>query len=208
MYKESDTLELMQEFTSDIKKEIIAFANTKGGTLYIGIDDDGNVIGVDAPDRICERDSSMIHDGIKPDISMFIDIVLEKMEGKSVVKICVQRGTKRPYYLSDKGQKSSGVFIRLGNTSIPATGNAIRTMIGDTDDASYEKKRSINQQLTFDAAEVEFKKQKIDFGRAQQKTLGIIDSDGLFTNLGLLLSDQCQHSIKQPFLRVRKRMNF
>ncbi len=208
MYKESDTLELKQEFALDIKKEIIAFANTKGGTLYIGIDDDGNVIGVDAPDRICERVSSMIHDGIKPDVSMFTDIVSEKTEGKSVVKICVQRGTKRPYYLSDKGLKSSGVYIRLGNTSIPATENAIRTMIGDTDDASYEKKRSINQQLTFDAAEVEFKKQKIDFGKAQQKTLGIMDSDGLFTNLGLLLSDQCQHSIKAAVFKGQEKDEF
>ena len=60
MYKESDTLELKQEFALDIKKEIIAFANTKGGTLYIGIDDDGNVIGVDAPDQISERVSSIL----------------------------------------------------------------------------------------------------------------------------------------------------
>ena len=60
MYKESDTLELKQEFTLDIKKEIIALANTKGRTLYIGIDDDGNVIGVDAPDQISERVSSIL----------------------------------------------------------------------------------------------------------------------------------------------------
>jgi len=150
----------------------------------------------------------MIRDGIKPDVSMFTDIVSEKPEGKSVVKICVQRGTKRPYYLSDNGLKSSGVYIRLDNTSIPAIENAIRMMIGDKDGASYEKKRSINQQLTFDAAEVEFKKRKIDFGKAQQKTLGIMDSDGLFTNLGLLLSDQCQHSIKAAVFKGQEKDEF
>jgi len=179
MYKESDTIELIQEFTLDIKKEIVAFANTKGGTIFVGITDNGNVLGVGEPERICERISSVIHDGIKQDITLFTDIVTENIEGKAIVKIRVQKGTKRPYYLSEKGMKSSGVYIRLGNTSIPATENAIRTMIADSDDANYEKMRSINQELTFSAAEKEFEKQKIDFGKAQQKTLGIMDSDEL-----------------------------
>lgn len=196
MFRESDVMELKQELTLDTKKEIIAFANTKGGVIYIGIDDAGNVLGVEKPERICERLSSMIHDGIRPDVTMFTDIFTETIEGKCVVKIIVQRGSKRPYYLSDNGLKSSGVYVRLGNTSVQATENAIRTMIAETDDASYEKMRSIRQELTFDSAETEFRKQKLDFGKAQQKTLGIMDADGLFTNLGLLLSDQCQHSIK------------
>ena len=208
MRKESETLEFKREFTLDIKKEIVAFVNTKGGAIYIGIDDGGNIIGVDAPERMCERISSMIHDGIRPDISMFTEIISERTEGKTVVKISVQRGTKRPYYLSDKGLKSSGVYVRLGNTSIPATENAIRKMIGDADDESYEKKRSINQELSFNAAEAEFEKQKIDFGKAQQKTLGIMDSDGLYTNLGLLLSDQCQHSIKAAVFKGKEKDEF
>ena len=45
MYVEDEYTELKIELTKDIKKEIIAFANTKGGKIYIGIDDDGNVIG-------------------------------------------------------------------------------------------------------------------------------------------------------------------
>ena len=208
MFRESDVLELKQELTPDTKKEIVAFANTKGGVIYIGIDDAGNVLGVETPERICERLSSMIHDGIRPDITMFTDIFTENMEGKNVVKIIVQRGSKRPYYLSESGLKSSGVYVRLGNTSIPATENAIRTMIAETDDVSYEKMRSIRQELTFDAAETEFRKQKLDFGKAQQKTLGILDPNGLFTNLGLLLSDQCQHSVKAAVFKGLEKDEF
>ena len=39
MYKESEIIELKREYTADIRKEIIAFANTNGGTIYVGIDD-------------------------------------------------------------------------------------------------------------------------------------------------------------------------
>ena len=46
MYVESETVELKQELNKNIKKEIVAFANSKGGTIYIGIDDDGNVLGL------------------------------------------------------------------------------------------------------------------------------------------------------------------
>ena len=64
MYQESETIELKRELTKNIKKEIVAFANTKGGTIYIGIDDDGNIIGLKNINSDIEALSSMIHDGI------------------------------------------------------------------------------------------------------------------------------------------------
>lgn len=46
MYKEDQKTELKVELTKDIKKEIVAFANTNNGTIYIGIDDNNNIIGL------------------------------------------------------------------------------------------------------------------------------------------------------------------
>ena len=46
MFKESINLELKKEYVKDILKTVIAFANTSGGKIYIGIDDDGKVLGV------------------------------------------------------------------------------------------------------------------------------------------------------------------
>ena len=43
---ETGTTEFKREYTTDINKAVIAFANTNGGTLYIGIDNNGSVIGV------------------------------------------------------------------------------------------------------------------------------------------------------------------
>ena len=39
----------------DIKKEIIAFANSAGGTLYVGVADDGSIVGVDSPDTVTQQ---------------------------------------------------------------------------------------------------------------------------------------------------------
>lgn len=207
--KESETIELKSTLTNDLKKEVVAFANTKGGTIYIGVEDEGNLTGIQgSSERICEQISSMVHDGIKPDVTMFVEIMTERIDNKDIVKIVVQRGTKRPYYLTDKGLKPSGVYIRLGNTSVPATETFIRNMIIETDGTSYEQMRSINQELTFQATEAEFKRHDLAFEIPQKKTLGIIDHDGIYTNLGLLLSDQCQHSIKAAVFKGTNKDEF
>ena len=47
LFRESETIELKEVVVDEIKKEIIAFANCDGGKLYIGVQDDGTVVGVD-----------------------------------------------------------------------------------------------------------------------------------------------------------------
>jgi len=69
-------------------------------------------------------------------------------------------------------------------------------MIKETDRDSYEKLRSLNQNLTFDYTEQIFKENNLVFGLSQKKTLGLIGEDDLFTNLALLLSEQCNHTLK------------
>ena len=49
-FQESETVERKAIMVEDIKKEIIAFANCEGGKLYIGVQDDGTVLGLDDPD--------------------------------------------------------------------------------------------------------------------------------------------------------------
>lgn len=99
VYQESETVELKSVVVDDIKKEIIAFANCEGGKLYIGVLDDGTVVGLDDPE---------------------------------------------------------GVFVRQGYSSVPATNTAIRRMIKETDGDYFEEMRSLEQDLTFEAAKKEF----------------------------------------------------
>ena len=193
---ESMTTELKREYTDDIKYAVVAFANTDGGKIYVGINDDGSVYGVGSTDATVLRITNMIRDSIRPDVTMFTECAVETMEGKPVVVLTVQRGTARPYYLAGKGIRPEGVYVRQSSSSVPASESAILNMIKETSGDRYEDARSINQQLTFEKAENYFAKRNLPFGDQQKRTLNIIGPDGTYTNLGMLLSDQCVHTIK------------
>ena len=195
-FQETETIELKSIVIDDIKKEIIAFANCDGGTVYVGVADDGTVLGVENADECALQISNMVRDAIKPDVTMFIHYETLDCEGKAVVAVNIQRGTNRPYYLAKKGLRPEGVYVRQGYSSVPATDTSIRQMIKETDGDSFENMRSINQALTFEATKKEFEKRNVAFGQPQMQTLKIISADGVYTNLGLLLSEQCPHTIK------------
>ena len=196
LFQESETVELKEVVADDIKKEIIAFANCDGGKLYIGIRDDGTVAGLDDPDGVSLQISNMVRDVIKPDVTMFLHYKTIKEDEKEIVEVDIQRGTDRPYYLAKKGMRPEGVYVRQGYSSVPATDTAIRRMIKETDGDSFESMRCLNQELTFEAVKKEFALRKVEFGLQQMRTLKLIDQDSLYSNLGLLLSDQCVHTIK------------
>jgi ATP-dependent DNA helicase RecG len=193
---ENLTTEFKREYTEDIKKTITAFANTNGGTLYIGVADNGAAVGVHNIDDTILRVSNAVRNAIKPDVSLFVDYETENMEGAMVVKVHVQKGTARPYYLAGKGIRPEGVYVRQGTATVPASETAILQMIKETDGENYEEARSLNQDLTFTETAHFFKTKGVPFGPNQQKTLRLQSSGGIYTNLGLLFSDQSAHTVK------------
>ena len=78
----------------------------------------------------------------------------------------------------------------------PMTETAILRMIKETYSGRYEDVHALNQELTFVEAAKEFKTRDVPFSAVQQKVLGLISTDSIYTNLGLLLSDQCAHTVK------------
>lgn len=195
-FQESETVELKRAYVDEIRKEIIAMANCSGGMIYLGVNDDGTIEGIDDCDSMIQRIANGVRDAIKPDITMFLHYEAQLIEGKYIIAISVQTGTNRPYYLAAKGLRPEGVFVRQGTSSVPASDASIRMMIRETDGENYEDMRSLNQNLTFEDAGKMFLAEKTEFGTTQMRSLGLIGADGLYTNLGLLLSDQCPHIIK------------
>lgn len=196
VFAESELIELKETYVPEIRQEIIAFANCSGGTIYIGVRDNGEVIGIENPDEVNLKISNSCRDAIKPDITMFLSYENLDIDGKKVLAVHVQRGTSRPYYLEEKGLKPSGVYVRQGTSKAPASDAAIRQMIKETDGDKFEDMRALNQELTFETAQKVFGMRSIEFGNAQMRTLGMINQEGIYTNLALLLSDQCPHIIK------------
>ena len=195
-YVESPQLELKEQINAEFKKEIIAFANTDGGEIYVGIARDGSITGIADPESEMEKIGNMIRDGIKPDLTAYTSIERVEDDGKNLIRVSVTRGLKRPYHLTDKGLKPTGVFVRHGVSSVPATDEAIRQMLRESDGTTFDKMRSVNQELTFEYAEKTFQASQIAFDAVHKRTLGLIDVDGYYTNAALLLSDQCGHIIR------------
>lgn len=208
MFTENKTTELKREYVDDIKNTAIAFANCDGGTLYVGIEDDGTVRGVEDADGTMLRVTNAIRDAVRPDLTMFLDCRCETMEGKPVICVRVQRGTARPYYLHSKGIRPEGVLVRQGASTVPASEAAILDMIKETSGDSYEAARSLEQQLTFDQAAAFFRSRNVAFGPSQMRTLHLIGPDGTYTNLAFLLSDQCNHTVKLAVFEGSKKSVF
>lgn len=205
---EGKNIEFKRQYTDDIKYAVLAFANTEGGTLYIGINDDGSVEGVENPDAVMLQVMNMIRDTIRPDITVAVDCSTELMENKHVVVLIIQRGVVRPYYLANKGIRPAGVYVRQGASSVPASETAILQMIKESSGDVYEEARSLNQNLTFKEAEAYFAKKHLQFGDAQKRTLQLISADGTYSNLGMLLSDQCISIIKLAVFEGSKKTVF
>ena len=192
MQYESERIEYKSQMIDDIYKEVIAFANTDGGVIYFGIDDKGNLIGIDNVDETYTRLTNGIRDAIAPDVTMFVRYVLQD---NKVIQIEVAEGSYKPYYLKSKGMKPAGVYVRQGTSSVQASPEQIRQMIKESDGDSYEDSRSLEQDLTFHAAETAFERYGVEFSVEKYRALGITQND-IYTNLALLLSDQCHHTIK------------
>lgn len=135
-----------------------------------------------------------IRDTIIPDITMFIKYTLQENQ---VIRITVGEGAYKPYYLKSKGLKPSGVFVRQGTSTVPASPAQIRAMIKEADGDTFEATRSLEQGLTFEHAKEAFKRYNVDFTKTKYRALGVtLQGNSLYSNLALLLSDQCVHTTK------------
>ena len=97
-------------------KTVVAFANTQGGQLIIGIDDETRqVVGVDNDSvfRVMDSIANAVSDSCTPQIVP--DIAFQTIEGKTVVVATVAPGVNRPYYLKAKG-KEKGTYVRVAGT--------------------------------------------------------------------------------------------
>ena len=160
MQYESERIEYKSQMIEDLYREVIAFANTEGGVIYIGIDDQGNVTGIDNVDETYNRITNGIRDVIVPDVTMFVRYVLQD---DKVIRIEVGQGLNKPYFLKNKGMKPSGVYVRQGASSVQASFEQIRKMIKDADGDHFENLRCLKQDLTFQAAQDAFLRYGVEF---------------------------------------------
>ncbi len=129
-------------------KTIVAFANTQGGQLVIGVDDKTRkVVGVDNEFAFQMMDSiaNAVADSCEPQIVPNIE--LQTIEKRTVIVVTVTPEPNRPYYLKSKG-KEKGTFIRLGGTSRPASAEKIKELEMEGARVSWDELTCIGYEVT------------------------------------------------------------
>jgi ATP-dependent DNA helicase RecG len=151
------------EFKSSLaeRKEILetvsAFSNTHGGTVYIGIDPSGKVLGVDIGGRTLENLANEIKQNTDPKV--FPSVETQRIDGKDIIKISVPEFPVKPVWSSDK------VFVRVGRSNQRASAEKIRQLVRESLPFQWDHEVSAKTSL----AEIDGKRVRAFLRRAEEE---------------------------------------
>ena len=150
-YIETEKIELKRSLNETLKKEVVAFLNTMGGVIYIGVEDNGSICGVKDVDKTMRAISDIVSTCIKPNPQELISIKALYEDNKIIVEVDVRKG-KYLYYINQYGRSSKGCYIRMGTSCRSMTEEQIeKEFKARINSPSYSliNERSPKQNLTF-----------------------------------------------------------
>ena len=171
-------------------KSVSAFANTLGGSLFFGIDNDGVVKGLMDVQHVTEAISMKIRDYMDP--LPEVEAIPLEMEGKHVLQLKVKAGSYTPYYYVGDGQRVA--FVRNGDESIPATGEQMVRLVLKGSNWTYDSLRTVKrvEDHSFAILANTFKERTgQDWDKKYLLSFGLVTDDGYLTNAGALFADDC-----------------
>ena len=171
-------------------KSVSAFANGSGGSLFFGIDNDGNVKGLDDVQYICETVSCKIRDYMDP--LPEVEMIPQEIDGLYILQLKVNSGHYTPYYYVGDGQRVA--FVRIGDESIPATAEQMVRLVlkgsNKTFDSLVTDYRA--EDNTFVILANTFKKRTTqEWNKKFLVSFGLVTNTGVLTNAGALFADDC-----------------
>ena len=193
---ENKNIEFKRELADSIEKDVVSFLNMLGGEMYIGIDNDCTISGVDDPDAVQLALNDRIKNNIRPETLGLYDIHAEEHEGKIVIRLFVSSGPDKPYYLAKYGRSSKGCFVRVGAAAVPMTDRMIDEMYASRVHTSISIMASHRQDLTFNQLKSYYAAKGITLNDKFASSLGLLTTDGRYNFLAFLLADENDISMK------------
>ena len=196
---ETNRIEFKRELTRelDIEREVVAFLNYReGGIIYIGIDNNGNPIGVSDIDGDMLRIKDRIRNGISPSPMGLFDVVVERIDDVSVIKIFVASGSEKPYYKTHYGLSPKGCYIRVGTAAEPMTTQQIEDIFTHRVRNSLRNILSPRQNLTFRQLHIYYESKGLTLNENFMKSLDLLTDTGQPNYVAYLLADENGNSIK------------
>ena len=128
VYKnEREFVEYKSVFNDSLTKEIVSFLNTHLGTIYIGITNEGKIIGVQNLDETLRKISDIITDQILPNPQSYIKVVSKEINEKEIIQIEVKKGNAL-YYIRKYGRSTKGCYMRIGSSCKSMTEEQIENL--------------------------------------------------------------------------------
>ena len=196
MLHETSRIEYKEKLTSDLEQEAVAFLNSEGGDIFLGIRKNGSVTGISNPDDVQLKIADRLRNNIRPSILGLFDISAEKRDDKNIIIINLASGTEKPYCVKQKGYSESGCYIRIGSTSQPMSQEMIDRQLAKRHPLSLANMTSRRQDL-------EFNQLKLYYGLLEKRlndnfaqSLDFLNMDGKYNMAAFLFADNNNISVR------------
>lgn len=180
--RETRTLEFKETITNTFLKTVSAFSNYDGGTVLFGVDDDGNIKGLQDVKQACLDIENKINDSITPQP----DYTLEIQNNDQTIKLTVKSGLQKPYLYKSKAYK------RNDTATIEVDTLEFSRLVLDGKNIRFEELPCKDQELSFEILHYKLKETvRIEnFNKDTLKTLNLYDDVNGFNNAAGLLADK------------------
>ena len=194
---ETNRIENKEQLNEDFEQEVIAFLNYKeGGIIYVGINKNGQVTGVENTDLTQLQIKDRIKNNIQPSTLGLFDVTVETIENKEVIKVIISSGTEKPYYLRKKWRTPEGCYIRIGSSKERMTERMIEKMFARRIKNSLKEIESPRQDLTFRQLKIHYEGNGMILNDNFARNLNLLTDEGKYNYNAYLLADENDISIK------------
>ena len=194
---ESQNVEYKSILNDRFERTAVAFFNSRtGGILYIGVEDNGTVVGVKNPDIIQLQIADRLKNNISPSVLGLYDIILENKAGKEVLKIIFSSGPEKPYYIRKSGMTPEGCFIRVGSQTQNLTPQMIESFFARRARNNIRVIEAPRQDLTFTQLKIYYEEHGKPLNEQFASTLEFYTPEKKYNILAYLFADQNGASIK------------
>ncbi len=179
--RETRTLEFKETITNTFLKTVSAFSNYDGGTIYFGIDDDGNIKGLKDVKQACLDIENKINNSISPQPNYTLEI----QNNDQTIKLTVKSGIQKPYLYKSKA------FKRNDTATIKADTLELSRLILEGKNISFEELPCRQQELSFEILHRKLKEhiQIEAFNQDTLRTLNLYDNNNGYNNAAAILAD-------------------
>jgi ATP-dependent DNA helicase RecG len=170
-------------------KSVSAFANGIGGSIYFGVDDNGEPCGLTDTQAIADKISTLVNGRIEPQVIFTLEPFTER--GYEILRLEVNACKNTPIYYKGDGLKEA--YYRLGNESVPANAQILNELIlkgrNQTFDALEAKYVFVDYSFSlFESTYRQITKLRLEKPK-DFLSFGLLSDNGKLTFAGALLAD-------------------